>query len=63
MLPERPGDQGQEWQDHAQRCRDEERGAWGAMQAIGEQLAGRAGHPAAREALRADYERSHRTWR
>ncbi len=62
MPSERPGHQGHEWHDHVQRCRDEEREAWRALQAISEQLAERAGHPDAREGLRADYERAYRTW-
>ena len=62
MPPERSEQPGQEWLDHVQRCRDEERDAWQALQAIGEQLAERAGPPGAREALRADYERAYRAW-
>ena len=62
MAPERSGHQRQEWHDHVQRYRDEEREAWQALQVIGEQLAERAGHPGAREALRADYDRAYRAW-
>ena len=63
MWPERAGDQRQERLDHVRRCRDDEREAWQVLQAIGEQLAERAEHPEAREALRADYERAYRVWR
>ena len=62
MPSERSGQQGREWHDHVQRCRDEEREAWWALQAIGEQLAERAGHPDARAGLRADYDRAYRAW-
>ena len=54
--------EGQARHDHLQWCRDEEREAWRALQAIGEQLAERAEHPDAREGLRADYERAFRAW-
>ena len=54
--------EGQARHDQMQRCRDEERAAWRALQAIGEQLAERAGHPDAGEGLRADYERAFRVW-
>ncbi len=62
MPSERSGQQGREWHDHVQRCRDEEREAWRALQAISEQLAERARHPDAREGLRTDYERAFRAW-
>lgn len=62
MPSEGPGQRVHEWDDHVQRYRDEEREAWRALQAIGEQLAERAGHPDAREGLRADYERAYRAW-
>ena len=62
MWPERSADQGQEPLDPVQRFRDDEREAWQALQAIGEQLAGQAGNPEALEALRADYERAYRAW-
>ncbi len=62
MPSEQSGQHRREWHDHVQRCRDEEREAWWALQAIGEQLAERAGHPDAREALRTDYERAYRAW-
>ena len=54
--------EGQARHDQMQRCRDEEREAWRALQAISEQLAERTGHPGAREGLRADYERAFRAW-
>ena len=62
MPSEGSGQQGREWHDHVQRYRDEEREAWRALQAIGEHLAERAGHPDAREGLRADYERAYHAW-
>ncbi len=62
MPSEQSGQHGREWHDHVQRCRDEEREAWRALQAISEQLAERAGHPDAREGLRTDYERAFRAW-
>ena len=62
MSPERSEHQGRQRLDHVRRCRDEEREAWQALQAIGERLAERVGHPEAREALRADYERAYRAW-
>ncbi len=62
MPSEQSGQHGREWHDHVQRCRDEEREAWWALQAIGEQLAERAGQPDASERLRADYERAYRAW-
>ena len=62
MWGERSENEDQARHDHMQRCRDEEREAWRALQAISEQLAERAGHPDAGERLRADYERAYRTW-
>ncbi len=58
----RSGHEGRGRAARVQRCRDEEREAWRALQAIGERLAEGAGHPDAGEGLRADYERAFRVW-